>query len=115
MELSFDEAVAYIKQAKGKAFAFVPALRGTRTVGGAIWFLEYNEVYESNPVDNFEYILHYQAGEFHSSEGEEDTYTPREIPDEAKRLKFRATKADAGEVLLQETQMALEALERGAL
>jgi hypothetical protein len=117
MDMSFDDAVAYVRKSKSKAFAFVPKKQGKRELGGSIWLLEYNPEYESKPDYCYEYFVHYESGNFRASEAkaEGELYVPDEIPDAVRGLRFRATNADASAVLGVETQAALAALEKGAL
>ena len=115
--MSFDDAVAYVRKHKGKAFAFVPKTQGKKEMGGSIWLLEYNQEYESKPDHSYEYFVHYESGSFRASEAkaEGELYVPDEIPDAVRGLRFRATNTDANEVLGMDTQVALAALEKGAL
>lgn len=114
-EMTFDEAVSYVKRTNNNAFAFVPDVRNGRTKGGELWVLECDEEFAQHPEDFFEYVLHYQSGDFFSSTAEEGTYDPDDIPVEARALKYRATKTPASGLLFMELQLALEALEGGVI
>jgi len=112
--LSFDDAVKYILESKGAAFGFIPNSRNGKTIGGQIFVIEYCEDHASDPDEYPEYFVHYTAGLFRSSEGEEESYWPDDAPDEAKGITYQPTKCDVSDLGL-EIQLLLDKLNATAL
>lgn len=81
--MTFDDAVAYVIREKSIAYSFIPLQKAKRIVGGSIYVIECNEDNETDPQEYGEFSVFYSGGLFRSSSGEEETYMPEEVPEEA--------------------------------
>lgn len=114
MSLTLVQAVDYVQRTRGEAFAFVPWKRLNEAVGGGIYLIAFHE---RDPNDDDEadgVVVHYSAGRFHSSEGEEESYGLDELPEEARKAKYHAVRDSAG-LLGLETQVALSELTKSVI
>lgn len=108
--LSYKHAVQYIRKEHAAVFAFVPEKQGSQVIGGEIYILAWNQDVERDPEDAAEYYLYFLGGRFGSSSGEEETYWPEDIPDEAKQLTYRHA-TFRPDYLEYEVQIVLKLLE----
>ncbi len=121
MALSYKDAVAFVLEKKGAAFAFLPKTKEVKvgngkaneTIGGRVYIIVYCHDHESEPNEYPEYHVHFTAGLFNSSEAEEETYFPEDVPLEAQKLTYRSTKFEES-ILSNEIQIVLRDLEAWA-
>lgn len=115
--LSYEEAIVKVLLIKGAAFGFSSMNSGKiaglgKWTGAKIYVIEYCSDHESEPDEYPEYFVHYTSGLFGASDGEEESYSPEDVPDEAKGLKYRLVEFDSS-ILSSEIQIVLEKLEAG--
>jgi hypothetical protein len=105
----------YVLQHRAAAYAFVP--RGEPPVGGDLYVLTYNARYAGDPDNEYLYEIWYAGGRFHSSSGEEDYYTPDDLPDEVRSLTFTPSAPSFDHVhhMDYELQIVLRLLEGASL
>lgn len=111
-DVPFDEAVAYLRQHLGRAYAFIPQMRKGRTVGAGIYMIEVDQRHIDEPEEYDDYTVCYAGGPFDSSCGEEEVYNPDSVPEEANRLLYSLTDASSA-ALDYETGITLYLLEHG--
>lgn len=80
MQLSYDDAVKHIQANQSSVYTFIPIIKGQTTVGGSIYILHYEDDPEEFPDH---YWITYAGGHFHSSSGEEESFSPEEVPQKA--------------------------------
>lgn len=112
--LRFDEAVRLATEERGAAYAFVPTQRGGKTVGGSIYVVAYFDLHEDDPEEP-EWVVYYSGGLFRSSSGEEETYLPEEVPEEAKALQYTLVRDFNPGWMDYELQIALKLLQGDTL
>ena len=110
-EMTYEEAVAFVMHEKGAAYTFIPEMRGAKVVGGGVYLIVYDENYEAAPEEYFEFNVYYSGGLFQSSSGEEETYAPDDVPEDARSARYIATDPGAVDALDSVLEMLLLCLE----
>jgi hypothetical protein len=111
--MTYDEAVAYVREKKGNVYAHVTRPGSGRRSSERIdiYLIAYNEGHEDDP-DEYEFNIHYAGGIAGSSSGEEEVYSPNDAPEEARQLRYTETSAGP-DALDSDVQIALLELKRG--
>lgn len=111
--MTYDEAVAYVREKKANVYAHTTRPGSGRRSSERIdiYVIAYNDGHEDD-LDEYEFNIHYAGGMVGSSSGEEEIYSPDEVPDEARQLRYTETSAGP-DALDYEVQTALATLKQG--
>ena len=113
--MTYEEAIAYVIANNGAAFSFAPYKKNEVTVGGKMYILARGEWNRDDPEEYGAYTVHFVGGLFEDCVGEEESYPPEYVPEDAKVLPYEraACEGDAVISLLDyETQIVLRRLKK---